>query len=134
MQIPPPTVLIADDEDGIRELLKISLTAAGCHVIEAADGTVAIDLIRQSKIDIVVSDMMMPEVSGIEILEMMRAEGHQTPFILVTSYGAEEHANRARDLEVFQIIQKPFDIMRLADVIRSALPGSRVAANTSANP
>ena len=120
MQNEAPTILIADDEDGIRELLKISLLGAGCKVIEAEDGSVAIDLIRKYKFDVVISDVLMPQVSGIEVLEMMRAEGIMTPFILVTGYGAEEHAARAQALGVFRVIQKPFDIMMLARIVREA--------------
>jgi DNA-binding NtrC family response regulator len=120
MEIQQPVVLIADDEDGIRELLKIALCQSGFQVLEAEDGEAAIKMIRSSNIDVVISDVLMPQLSGIQVLEIMRSEGIQTPFVLISGCASDIVATAQR-LGVFDFIQKPFDFGIISNIVSAAV-------------
>ncbi len=112
-------VLIADDSRVMRPIVIRTLRQAGYDwdVREAADGAQALEAIRADEPDVVLSDWNMPEMSGIELLRALRAEGFGTPFGFVTSEGSQEMRDTAEAAGALFLIAKPFT----ADTFRDAI-------------
>ena len=81
----PMKVLVVDDEPAIRRFLRTSLTAQGYQVIEAEDGTGALEHLRRSTVDILVLDLGLPDINGLEIIERLRNQGSPLPIIVLSS-------------------------------------------------
>jgi two-component system chemotaxis response regulator CheY len=104
-------ILIVDDSKAMRSILKRHVVQAGfdaCEIVEAEDGRSALDEIRSVAPDVVLSDWNMPEMSGIELLEALRAEGNSTPLGFVTSESSADFKERAFDAGAAFMITKPF--------------------------
>jgi DNA-binding NtrC family response regulator len=115
-----PRILIADDESQIRDIIAGAISDLGYTHVEAADGAAALEIIRAGQIDVIVSDVMMPKLSGMQLLEAIRTDGLETPFILVTGYGTKEYCIKALRLGAFDFIEKPFEIAEMTRVIATA--------------
>jgi DNA-binding response OmpR family regulator len=115
------TVLIVDDESEIREILSIHVARCGFDFIEAEDGQRAIETVRAQKIDLIISDIMMPRMSGMMLLRSLRAEGFNCPFIFVTAYPSKEATVEALRLGAFDFIEKPFESEDIVKLIREAV-------------
>lgn len=105
-------ILVVDDAAFIRDLVKKAVreTYPGCQLHEAIDGRKAIGVLNSKEIQLVLCDWEMPEVSGIEVLEWMRADERykQTPFMMITSRGDRDHVVKAVQAGVSDYIGKPF--------------------------
>jgi DNA-binding response OmpR family regulator len=109
-------VLIADDSETILLLLRTRLEMEGYEVLTAADGEEVIELMHSAtepEPDILLLDAMMPRKSGIEALRQLRAEGVETPVLIVSAHQDEMDAGAPTDLEVSGFITKPIDFDRL---------------------
>lgn len=106
------TVLVVDDAAFIRDLVKkvVRETYPGCELLEAIDGRKAISTMSVKEVNLVLCDWEMPEVSGIEVLQWMRAdERYKTvPFMMITSRGERDHVVKAVQAGVSEYIGKPF--------------------------
>ena len=101
-------ILIADDEPIIRLDLRKTLENMGHQVVgEAGDGTKAVDLARSLKPNIVILDIKMPELDGIDAAKMITTEGI-APVLLLTAYSQKDLVDRAKDAGVFAFLVKPF--------------------------
>jgi len=120
-----PTVLIVDDEPAVRRLLALTLTDAGYEVVETNRGEKALELIAHGSFDLVLLDNRMPGLSGVEVLERLRADPHTRtlPVILVT--GADELAERVRGLDAgaTDYVIKPFEADELVARVHTQLRG-----------
>ncbi len=115
-------ILIVDDDSGIRTLLKRLLCSQGGHkTTEAESGAKAIELIEESKFDLVISDLRMPDVHGLALLEFIKKRAPTIPVILVTAYGSPKSTVEAVKLGVFDYLAKPFMIDESLSVARRAL-------------
>ncbi|MFF1530406.1 response regulator [Cellulomonas sp. NPDC058312] len=112
-------VLIADDSRVMRQIVIRTLRQAGYdwEITEAADGAEALDAVRADEPDVVLSDWNMPNMTGIDLLRALRAEGFSTPFGFVTSEGSEEMRTTADEAGALFLIAKPFT----ADTFREAI-------------
>ncbi len=119
-------VLVADDEANARRILEILLRKLGCEVFSAADGKAALDIVRESPVDLLITDLNMPGMSGLELLTALRSNGHTFPVIVVTAYGTVENAVAAMKLGAFDFIIRPLDVEQVEIVIRRALEVRRV--------
>ena len=119
-------ILAIDDEPSMRRLLEISLKQAGYQPILAADGKEALGLLRQGGIDLVVSDLHMPGMGGLKLLETMREDGLELPVIIVTAQGEIATAVSAMKLGASDYILRPFDLETLEIAIERALSISRL--------
>jgi DNA-binding response OmpR family regulator len=108
-------VLIADDSETILLLLRTRLEMEGYEVLTAADGVEAVEKARAADPapDILLLDAMMPRKSGIDALRELRAEGLETPVLIVSAHQDEMDAGAATDVEVSGYITKPIDFDRL---------------------
>ncbi|MCP3981895.1 MAG: sigma-54-dependent Fis family transcriptional regulator [bacterium] len=102
-----PTVLIVDDEKNIRSTLATTFTLDGYDVESADDGEHVVDLVERGGIDLVLLDLQMPKVDGIEALRRLRKRGHRLPVIFLTAHGTIEKAVEAVRLGAFDFIEKP---------------------------
>ncbi|NJN94042.1 MAG: response regulator [Anaerolineales bacterium] len=121
------TVLAVDDrEDSLKFLREYVLEPNGYRMIEARNGADALDIILGQKIDLIISDLVMPRMGGLELLESLREKGLDTPAILMTFHGSEGTAVRAFRLGARDYIIKPFAIDEMLGAIDRALTESRL--------
>ena len=119
-------ILAVDDEPSMRRLLEISLKQAGYQPVLAADGREALGLLRQGGINLVVSDLHMPGMGGLKLLETMREDNLETPVIIVTAQGEIATAVAAMKLGASDYILRPFDLETLEIAIDRALSVTRL--------
>ncbi|MDP3876128.1 MAG: sigma-54 dependent transcriptional regulator [Methylobacter sp.] len=124
-------VLIADDEANARRILEILLRKLGCEVFSAADGKTALALANQQPVDLLITDLNMPGMSGLELLTALRQENHSFPVIVVTAYGTVENAVAAMKLGAFDFIIRPLDVEQVEMVVQRALEVRRVHQENS---
>src|SRR6185436_13321059 len=115
-----PVILIVDDDPGIRESFRLILEEH-YELIEADDGRRAIEIVRTSEVDLVLLDIRLPEMDGIEVLERIKALDDQVEVILVTAVKTVRTAVAAMKLGAFDYVTKPFEEDDLLSVIRRAL-------------
>lgn len=120
------TILAVDDEPHMRRLLEISLRQAGYKAMSAANGREALDIIQQHAIDLVVSDLHMPGMSGLKLLENLRQQYEHLPFIMVTAQGEIKTAVEAMKLGASDYILRPFELETLEVAIAKALAVNRI--------
>jgi CheY-like chemotaxis protein len=112
------TVLVVDDEFGMRETLVDILEAAGYTVTPAADGGAALAMAREQQFDVIVMDIRMPVLTGVEVLASLH---HPPPqIVLMTAYAMEEQLADAREHRAFAVMQKPFQIPYLLRIVAEA--------------
>ncbi|HNF72329.1 MAG TPA: sigma-54 dependent transcriptional regulator, partial [Chitinophagaceae bacterium] len=114
-------ILVIDDEKSIRKALLDILQAEGYDVDEAVDGKEGYNLIKARNYDCVLSDIKMPKVDGIEMLDKLIAEGVETPVIMISGHGSTETAVEAVKKGAFDYISKPPDLNRLLITVRNAV-------------
>ncbi|MCS5723020.1 response regulator transcription factor [Herbiconiux sp. CPCC 203407] len=115
------TVLIVDDDDAIRENLGAFFDRAGVHVVSAADGAAALVQVAVAKPDLVILDVMMPELNGRQVLRALRAGGDWTPVILLTRTGESSERATAIEEGADDYLNKPFDPQELLARSRAVL-------------
>jgi two-component system, NtrC family, response regulator HydG len=117
----PATLLIADDDPGLRESLERTLTREGYRVILASDGNAALERLQAGGVDLVLTDLKMPGLSGIELLRAVKAIAADVDVILLTAFGTVEEAVRAMKEGAYDFLTKPFRRAQLLRLIRQAL-------------
>jgi DNA-binding NtrC family response regulator len=115
-----PVILIVDDDPGIRESFRLILEER-YELVEAGDGRQAIEIVRTSEVDLVLLDIRLPEMDGIEVLERIKALDEQVEVILVTAVKTVRTAVAAMKLGAFDYVTKPFEEDDLLSVVRRAL-------------
>lgn len=114
-------VMFVDDEEGVRQSWDRLLTERGFRVSTAEDGAGAQLRLEEEPADVVVADLRMPRVDGLQLLEWLKREQPDTRFILVTGYGSDAVEKRARELGAYGYLHKPVDPEMLSQVITLAL-------------
>ena len=115
------SILVVDDEPPIRRLLRTSLSSQGFNVLEAAGGEEALAEIRQSQPDLVVLDLGLPDMSGLDLIRTIRASGSPLPILVLSSRSDEKGKVEALDLGADDYVTKPFGTAELFARIRTAL-------------
>lgn len=114
-------ILVVDDDYHMRAALVEALTTAGYSVDAAEDGKAALDVVKNSSFDLVVTDVKMPRINGMDLLGHLKREYLSLPVIVMTAYATIEHAVNAIKEGAFDYIQKPFDTGTLYQVVQRAL-------------
>ncbi|MDB5972544.1 MAG: DNA-binding response regulator [Hydrocarboniphaga sp.] len=114
-------VLVVDDEANMRRVLEIMLTRHGYRTESAANGQEAFDKLREGGFDLVISDLRMPLINGIELLHQLRDHGIDVPLIMITAQGSIESAVEAMRLGACDYLLRPFDVDALDLAIQRVL-------------
>ncbi|PLX89800.1 MAG: Fis family transcriptional regulator [Desulfuromonas sp.] len=120
-------ILVVDDEASMRELLVIMLRREGYHVEEAEDGGVALKKLQSDTFDLIISDIKMPRVTGIELLRRIREQDLDIVVMMITAFSTTEEAVEAMKLGAYDYITKPFKNDEIRLVVRNALERSRLS-------
>ncbi|MGD0780083.1 MAG: response regulator [Dehalococcoidales bacterium] len=128
--MPDERVLIVDDEPAIRRFLRVTLTAQAYDTIEAASGQEALSKATADKPDIIILDIGLPDINGIEVTRLLR-QWTQLPIIILSVRGAESDKIAALDAGADDYLTKPFGVGELLARLRAAL---RRAAQTTSEP
>jgi len=115
-----PCILVVDDEPPIRRLLRNTLTVQDYRVVEAATGKEALDVARREKPDLVILDLGLPDLDGMEVIGALRANS-QVPIVVLSSRGDEKGKVAALDVGADDYVTKPFGVDELMARIRAAL-------------
>lgn len=116
-------ILAVDDSPSMRDMVRIALTGAGFEVIQAADGQEALALARRSNFDLVLSDVNMPLMDGIELIRALRAESsyRHTPILMLTTESSTDRKREGKDAGATGWIVKPFDPAQLVATMHRVL-------------
>lgn len=125
-----PRILIIDDEKAIRHTLKEILEYESYQVDQAEDGPTGLDMLIRDKYDVVLCDIKMPKMDGIEVLERARIVAPDAAFIMVSAHGNVEMAVDATKKGAYDFLQKPPDLNRLLVTVRNALDRTKLVAET----
>jgi len=117
----PKRVLVADDERSLRELLAIVLKREGYDVQLAENGEAALAALKRGPLDLLISDIKMPDMSGVEVLRAAKATDASLPAIMMTAYASTETAVEAMRLGACDYLIKPFDVDELKLKVREKL-------------
>ena len=126
-----PTILIVDDEPNITEVLEIALRDEEMDVFKSASGRQALDVLREKDVDLVISDIRMPDLSGVELLREAKQIAPDVGFIMITAFASTETAIEALQHGAYDYIIKPFRMEELRSIVRRAL---RKMSNPKAQP
>ena len=115
------TLLVADDDPSIRSLLKQLLSDEGFAVLEASTGIEVVEKVKESSPDLVIMDVRMPELDGIEALSRVKATNPKTAVLIMTAFGSSNAAIRAMELGAFDYITKPFELDKISHSVKRVL-------------
>lgn len=121
-------IVIADDDPHIRELVRLFLEKEGYHVLEAADGEEALRVMEQDKADMVILDIMMPNMDGWELCRELRAM-YDIPLLMLTAKGETSQKVKGFNLGTDDYLVKPFDPLELVVRVKALLKRYQIAAS-----
>ena len=125
-----PRILIIDDERAIRHTLKEILEFENYTVDQAEDGPAGLDMLIQQKYDVVLCDIKMPKMDGLEVLTRAQAMGADAAFIMVSAHGSIDTAVEATKKGAYDFLSKPPDLNRLLVTVRNALDRTKLVTET----
>lgn len=121
-----PRLLIAEDEERLRRLIEMLLTNKGYNLTMAVDGKDAWEHFQSEQFDLVITDLRMPNMDGMQLLNNIKDSSRETPVIVITAFGSIENAVEAMQQGAFDYVTKPFEEARLNLSIERALNFSRI--------
>jgi two-component system, OmpR family, phosphate regulon response regulator PhoB len=121
------TILVVDDEPSIVELVRFTLEDADVRVVEASDGAEALILARRIKPDLVLLDVQMPRLDGLEVCRQLRRDSDftRTPIIMLTAAGQQADRTRGLAAGADEYLTKPFSPLALLALVEAFLPETR---------
>lgn len=125
------TILIADDDDNIRKLMSLFLRKEGFDLKEARDGTKALSIIQNSRVDLVILDIMMPGLNGWDLCREIRRWDTNIPLLMVTAKAESVHKVKGFQLGTDDYLTKPFDPLELVMRVKALLKRSLVVTSQS---
>jgi DNA-binding response OmpR family regulator len=114
------SILVVDDEQRMIDFIRMNLEIEGFQVLEAANGIDALDMVRKHILDLIILDIMMPQLDGFEMLRMLR-EFSTVPVIMLTAKGEEEDKVRGLELGADDYVTKPFGARELVSRVKAVL-------------
>src|SRR5436190_1905714 len=125
-----PKILIIDDEKSIRSTLREILEYENYYVEEAAEGSEGLMKADKEKFDIILCDIKMPKMDGIEVLEKLHEKNSDIPVVMISGHGNIDTAVEAIKKGAFDFISKPLDLNRMLITMRNALDRSSLLTET----
>ena len=119
-------ILVVDDEDKMRRILELALMGMGHEVVQAADGQEALDRLTEGDFDLVLTDLRMPRLDGLGLLQALRARDENMPVIVLTAHGTVETAVEAMKLGAVDYIIRPFEMSTVELAVSRALAMEQV--------
>jgi len=113
-------ILIVDDDADLLNLLAEGLAFLGAAVLQATDGRAALELVKREKPDVIISDIRMPILDGLEMMTILNEMGRQIPIIFMTGFGDSRTRRRSFSLGSFDFLEKPMDMDRLIHAVQTA--------------
>ena len=117
----PPRILVVDDERSMRELLAIVLRREGYEVLLAENGRSAVDMLEREPVDLLISDIKMPDLSGVDVLRAAKKIDQDILGIMITAFASTETAVEAMRLGACDYLSKPFDVDLLKMKVREKI-------------
>ena len=114
-------LLIIDDEENIRKMLKKSLEAENYQIELALNGEEGLEKVKGGNFDLILLDLNLPGMDGIEVLEQLRAEDNLTPVLIITGYGSVDSAVKVMKLGAIDYLQKPFNPEEIKEQIQQII-------------
>src|ERR1700739_3566649 len=125
-----PKILLIDDEKSIRRSLRELLEFEKYLVDEAEDGLIGLTKITSAQYDVVLCDVKMPKLDGLELLQKLAAENNEVPLVMMSGHGNIETAVEAVKKGAYDFLTKPVDLNRLLVTLRNALDKQHLVAET----
>lgn len=119
-------ILVVDDEQSLREVLSIMLKRAGYAVTSATDGEEAVELLQKEIFDLVITDLRMPKVDGLEVLKAVKSTSPETVVLIITAFASADSAVEAMKQGAYDYLTKPFQVDEVQLIIRNALEKRRL--------
>ena len=119
-------ILVVDDEQGLREVLSIMLKRAGYAVTSVSDGEEAIEQLQKEIFDLVITDLRMPKVDGMEVLRAVKSASPETVVLIITAFATADSAVEAMKQGAYDYLTKPFQVDEVQLIIRNALEKRRL--------
>src|SRR5262245_35949191 len=127
-------ILVVDDEPNLRRVLRAQLERDGYDVHTAEDGEQALALLSDHHIDLVITDLRMPKIDGMELLRRIGALEEGTPVVMITAHGTVDTAVEALKTGAFDYITKPFDQDDVRTIVRKALRTQDLSSAEASRP
>jgi two-component system response regulator HydG len=121
MDKPPARILVAEDDGGVRVSLVANLELEGYEVTEAQDGSRALELLDAQRFDLVISDVAMPKVNGVDLLRGLRLRWPETPLVLISAFVSEPLIAAAENLGLYAMLYKPVGMQTVLRTVGRAL-------------
>ncbi len=122
-------ILVVDDSTFSRKRVVSAVAELGCEILQASDGEEGFAVYEQHQPDLVISDLLMPNVDGIGLLKMMRQSGSQTPVIVVSADIQESSQAICRELGIVTFLNKPFKPAELQTAVKKAVAQKMEVSN-----
>ena len=115
------TILVVDDEHDVLEMIEVGLGLDGYRVLLAESGEKAVEVAARNQVDLVISDLKMPGMNGVETISRLRELVPHVPVIVVTGYLAPSTIEQCMELGQVKLLRKPFPFNKLSHAVRAAL-------------
>jgi two-component system, NtrC family, response regulator AtoC len=127
-------ILVVDDEPNLRRVLSAQLARDGYDVHTAEDGEQALEILGEHHIDLVITDLKMPKLDGMELLRRAVAMDQELPVVMITAHGTVDNAVEALKTGAFDYITKPFDQAEVRTIVKKALKTRDLSATEATRP
>lgn len=115
------TILLVDDDKEFRKAMTRVFEKSGYAITVAADGNEALDALSDNEFDLVISDLRMPNLDGVELMEELRRQGLATPIIFLTAFGEVESYMDLMNLGAFEYVNKPVKSRKILEIAQRAI-------------
>ncbi|TXJ41146.1 response regulator [Brachyspira aalborgi] len=125
-----PLILAVDDEENIRNLITYTFEEHNLEVMTAENGKAAITILENNPIDVIITDLLMPTMTGLALIREMKKRKSAIPIIIITAYGNTEMVKEIIAEGVFRLIEKPLDFDILVPIVQDAIENKKKNKNS----
>lgn len=116
-----PLILAVDDEENIRNLITYTFEPYDFEVVTAENGKSAITILEHNPVDVIITDLLMPSMTGLALIREMKKRKNSIPIIIITAYGNTDMVKEIIAEGVFRLIEKPLDFETLVPIVNDAI-------------